>query len=68
MLDYVTIIWGSLVSSCGNLTYAKRSYGYGELKGIAALKYETKGGRFGLCEKFLFSFFMWLMKDVRFMN
>ncbi|CAK5103038.1 unnamed protein product [Meloidogyne enterolobii] len=45
-------------SSCGNLTYAKRSYGYAELSGIASLRYETKGGRFGLCEKFLFNFFM----------
>nr|CAD2177828.1 unnamed protein product [Meloidogyne enterolobii] len=45
-------------SSCGNLTYAKRSYGYAELSGIASLRYETKGGAFGLCEKFLFNFFM----------
>uniref|UniRef100_A0A915MVN6 Uncharacterized protein n=1 Tax=Meloidogyne javanica TaxID=6303 RepID=A0A915MVN6_MELJA len=45
-------------SSCGNLTYAKRSYGYAELSGIASLRYETKGGKFGLCEKFLFNFFM----------
>ncbi|KAF7632622.1 hypothetical protein Mgra_00007997 [Meloidogyne graminicola] len=45
-------------SQCEQITYAKKSIGHGDLRGIITLNYNTTGSLFELCEVFSFHLIM----------